>query len=99
MATVRHAGHKLISLNGFGESVYKLSDGMIDEGTNLAANTAPTPLQDSLRMALQSWESELMDPIWEEPKNWNKVTRHIYERLLRNEPVLYKSPGQMKSRQ
>ncbi|MFK8164680.1 MAG: sulfatase-like hydrolase/transferase [Lewinella sp.] len=95
MATVRHGNHKLIYLEEFGSSVYGRSeDGMLDEENNLLT-AGIDQLHDSLRLALDNWEAELVKPIWIEPKPWNEVTGHIYKRLLRNEPVLYKSPGQV----
>jgi arylsulfatase A-like enzyme len=94
MATVRHGSHKLINLDGFGAAVYEVSEaGMLDENNDLST-AGNDQLRDSLQLALENWESELIEPIWIEGGNWNEVTRHIYQRLLRNEPVLYKSPGQ-----
>ncbi|WP_020570815.1 sulfatase-like hydrolase/transferase [Neolewinella persica] len=94
MATVRHGTHKLIHLDDFGEVVYGTSSGMMEEDRDLFA-AGDGPLHDSLQRMLRNWEADLKEPIWTEGERWNEVTRHIYERLMTNEPVLAKNPGQL----
>ncbi|OAV45906.1 hypothetical protein A3850_012625 [Lewinella sp. 4G2] len=95
MSTIRYGDHKLIHLDEFGDVVYASRNNIIDEDTNLA--TSDKDLHDSLSLALQAWENTLKDPIWVEGERWNEVTRHIYERLMQNDTVLYKDPAQMRN--
>ena len=49
-----------------------------------------------LEEALKKWESEMIEPLWGEPRNWMDVTYHIHKRLMQNKEVLYSNPAKMK---
>ncbi len=49
-------------------------------------------VHDSLFGLLSKWENTLIDPNWNENKNWNIVTEMIYEDLMANENIRAVSP-------
>ncbi|WP_179020657.1 sulfatase-like hydrolase/transferase [Winogradskyella forsetii] len=88
-AGARIGDHKLIRLKNYGSVLYDLSNDL-SETTNLAIKDTVTFNQ--LLNGLEQWETKMIDPLWQEGKSWEDVTYHIHERLMQNEPVLYKAP-------
>ena len=60
---------------------------------DLTAKNKATSIE--LNKALSTWEQEMVDPLWDEGE-WMEVTYHIQQRLMENNPILYKSPGARK---
>ncbi|MFH4969444.1 sulfatase-like hydrolase/transferase [Gaetbulibacter sp. M240] len=80
---------KLIRLDNYGAVMYNLSDDI--------GETHDLSYQDSvsfnlLKNNLQTWESQMEAPKWDEGKAWMDVTYHIHKQLMQNKKVKYKSP-------
>lgn len=85
---------KWIDLEDYGSVLYDLNQDLGEQ-----YDLSKTDEENNLRIieAFQNWESEMMQPLWGEPKDWMEVTYHIHQQLMKNEPVYYKSPPEMKS--
>jgi arylsulfatase A-like enzyme len=88
----RHNNFKLIKLKNFGHVLYDLSKDIGE--TNDLSKTEPETLK-LLEANLTNWETKMMNPLWQEEKEWMDVTYHIHQRLMKNEKVLYTTPAQM----
>ncbi|MEI6865987.1 sulfatase [Flavicella sp.] len=89
----RVGDYKLIRLQDYGYSLYNLRDDL-GETKNLVKINSPK--FDEILIELESWEKEIIKPLWVEDRNWMDVTYHIHERLMENKKVLYKNPSEMK---
>ena len=89
----RHNNFKLIKLKNFGHVLYDLSTD-IGETTDLS-NTEPEALK-LLEENLSNWETKVMQPLWQEEKEWMDVTYHIHQRLMKNKKAQYTTPSQQK---
>lgn len=85
---------KLVKLNGFGSTMYNLSE---DLGETKDLSNTDSIKFNQLLNGYSKWESQLMDPLWFEGDAWEDVTRHIHERLMKNQEVLYQSPYEKRS--
>ncbi len=88
-AAVRMGDWKLIRVEGVGYAMYDLSSDP-GEMTNLV--DADSARFQTLKAALEQWETRLIEPWWEESRQWQDVTREIHESLMKNEPVKRVSP-------
>ena len=93
MAAVREGKYKLIRLDGYGFRLYNLEE---DLGENKdISQTRPELLADILT-SLESWERELLVPLWHESDPWQEVTFEIHKALMENREVTIKSPADLK---
>lgn len=89
----RHNNFKLIKLKNFGHVLYDLSTD-IGETKDLST-TEPETLK-LLEANLSNWETKMMQPLWQEEKEWMDVTYHIHQRLMKNKKAQYTTPSQQK---
>ena len=91
-AGVRLGNKKLVRLKGYGSTYYNLDTdlGEMNDLTNSDQLTS-----DLLHKELEDWETELMEPLWNEGA-WMPVTFHIQQRLMQNKSILYTNPGARK---
>jgi arylsulfatase A-like enzyme len=89
----RYNNFKLIKLKNSGSVLYDLSND-IGETTDLS-NRQPKTLK-LLDDKLSIWEHKMMNPLWQEEKEWMDVTYHIHERLMKNKEAQYTTPSQHK---
>ena len=93
MAAVREGKYKLIRLEDYGYRLYNLEE---DLGENKdISQTRPELLADILT-SLESWERELLVPLWHESDPWQEVTFEIHKALMENREVTIKSPADLK---
>lgn len=92
-SAVRMGNYKIISLDGFGSTMYDLANDL-GETTDLSKKEPETFRQ--LMSEFRNWEETIMDPLWDEPENWKEVTYHIHEQLMKNEEVKYQTPKEKK---
>ncbi|MEO9571563.1 MAG: sulfatase-like hydrolase/transferase [Polaribacter sp.] len=90
-SATRHQNFKLIKLKNFGHVLYDLSTD-IGETKDLS-NTEPETLK-LLEENLSNWETKIMEPLWQEEKEWMDVTYHIHQRLMKNKKAQYTTPSQ-----
>ncbi|QTD39097.1 sulfatase-like hydrolase/transferase [Polaribacter batillariae] len=88
-SAMRYNDFKLIKLKGYGEVLYNLSND-ISEKTDLSKTDLET--LNLLNGKLSVWQSQMINPLWTEEKNWMDVTYHIHKRLMQNKEVLYTKP-------
>ena len=93
MAAVRIGDYKLIRVNGIGERMYDLSQDK-QEMTDLCKQNKEQ--QEHLRKELEQWEEGLMQPLWTEGTEWDKVTLEVHRDLMNNRPIRFKNPWDMK---
>ena len=92
MAAVRDGNLKLIRLDDYGYRLYNLED---DQGeVNDLAQSEPELLK-KLIFTLESWETELVSPLWAESDPWQLVTFEIHKALMENREVSIKSPADL----
>lgn len=89
-SAVRVGNYKLIHLEGYGSTMYNLSND-IGEMSNISSKD--TILFNSLSSSLSQWSSNMAKPLWREGKAWESVTYYIHHQLMENKPVLYKEPN------
>lgn len=92
-SAARIGDYKLIKLADYGSVMYDLSD---DIGEMNDLSSKDSAIFNHLTKNLATWESEMMTPLWGEPKPWMDVTYHIHQRLMENKQVLYKEPADKK---
>ena len=91
-AGARIGNQKLVRLKGYGSTFYNLKNDL-GEMNDLTHSDKTT--SDLLHKELESWESTLMEPLWDEG-GWMPVTFHIQQRLMQNKPLLYNTPRSRK---
>ncbi len=92
MAAVRVGDNKLIRVEKLGQRVYNLKDDL--QETNDLTETKPE-LSTELNSTLETWESELIRPLWTEGKKWDMVTWMIHEDYFNNMEPKVKNPDQL----
>ncbi|MBP8793272.1 MAG: sulfatase-like hydrolase/transferase [Lutibacter sp.] len=92
-AGARIGDYKMVRLKDFGATLYNL-DADLGEMNDLQ-NTNKIEFQ-KLDDALKNWESQMIEPLWGEPRDWMDVTYHIHKKLMENKEILYSNPVQMK---
>ena len=92
-SAVRMGNYKLIALKNFDYALYNLNNDL-SEATDVSRVEAAKSQE--LLQKLTQWESEIATPLWREGSEWEDVTYHIHEQLMRNKPALYKAPNEKK---
>lgn len=92
-AAARIGDYKMIRLKDYGATLYNLK---LDLGETTNVIHSQQNEFNSLNEALETWESQMMKPLWVEDRDWMDVTHHIHKQLMRNETVLYSNPHEMK---
>lgn len=92
-AAARLGDMKLLRIRDYGSAMYRVSED-IGETENLFDTLNQEG--DMMTEALKTWESDMKDPLWIEPEDWNKVTMEIHSALIENREPHYKDPGAMK---
>ncbi|MEP5341618.1 MAG: sulfatase-like hydrolase/transferase [Algibacter sp.] len=92
-SAARIGQHKLIGLENFGYTFYNLENDL-GETTDLSRQEKSKFTNAVNEFKL--WETQLMNPLWGEEREWMDVTYHIHQRLMKNEEVLYDNPRAMK---
>lgn len=93
MAAAREGNYKLIRLDGYGSRMYNLEN---DLGETIDLHENQSEKFNELKNGLSSWESGLIEPLWLEGEDWNKVNYEIHQALIENREPNYKSPSDMK---
>lgn len=93
-SAARVGDFKLISLEGYGSTLYNLEH---DPGESNDLSSQDSVTFSRLNQAYESWESEMIEPLWDEGQPWMDVTYHIHQRLMENKEALYKSPTEKKA--
>ena len=84
---------KLIRLQDYGYTMYNLEN---DLGETIDLSKIDSTEFNMIVSELETWELNMMDPIWGEDRPWMDVTYHIHQRLMENKEVLYMDPKKMK---
>ena len=92
-AGARIGDYKMVRLQDYGASLYNVENDL-GEMNDLQNSNKEEFYQ--LDTALKNWESQMMEPLWGEPRDWMDVTHHIHQRLMENKEVLYSDPAKMK---
>ncbi|BAX78810.1 sulfatase-like hydrolase/transferase [Labilibaculum antarcticum] len=92
-AGARVGDYKMIRLKDYGSTLYNLETdlGEMDDLKDSNKNEF-----NKVEEALKTWESEMITPLWIEPRDWMDVTYHIHKRLMQNKKVLYSNPYKMR---
>ena len=92
MAAVRDGNYKLVRLDDYGFRLYDLNNDL-EEMVDLSESKAEKLSE--LKISLDSWETELMDPLWADSDPWQRVTFEIHKALMENREVTIKSPANL----
>ncbi|MCG1035778.1 sulfatase-like hydrolase/transferase [Polaribacter sargassicola] len=92
-AAARVGDYKLIRLKNYGSVLYNLKEDL-GETTNLKEKNIDE--YQLLQNELKSWETKMIEPLWQEEEDWMQVTHHIHKRLMENKEILYSNPNKMK---
>lgn len=93
MAAARIGSHKLIRVDSLGSRLYDLTNDL-DEDEDLSVTYLDK--LDAMTDSLETWENELMNPLWYESEDWNQVTWLIHQDLFANEEIRVKNPRQLR---
>lgn len=88
-AAVRDGKWKLIRLDDYGYVLYDLATDPYE--TKDLKNQEPERFE-TMKAALDEWESKTIAPLWNENPNWQEVTSDIHEDLMNNRPIRRISP-------
>jgi arylsulfatase A-like enzyme len=92
MAAVREGDFKLIRLDNYGYRLYNLAG---DPGETRDLSEIEVQKLKKLINSLESWEQELISPLWAESEPWQRVTWEIHKALMENREVTIKSPADL----
>jgi len=88
-AAARIGTKKIIRVQDFGSRMYDLKD---DLGETKDISETDSINFNHINKALNNWESQLINPLWQEGKGWMDVNYHIHKKLMQNKTVKYKYP-------
>ncbi|QNM84307.1 sulfatase-like hydrolase/transferase [Polaribacter pectinis] len=89
-AGARIGDHKLIRLDNFGSALYNIEKDL-GETTNILETEIDT--YKTVLNELETWETELIKPLWLEEPEWMDVTYKIHKQLIQNIEVTQKAPN------
>ena len=92
MAAVREGNWKLIRVDDYGYRLYNLEK---DLGETEDLQETEKSQMNKMKLALEKWETELIEPWWTEDPNWNKVTYEIHKALMDNKEAKIQSPADL----
>jgi len=87
VSATRIGDYKLITLNNYGSVLYNLKDDLGE--TNNLFSTEPI-IEKNLQINYKNWEKTLMKPLWDEGKDWLKVSNHVHQSLMENKKPAFK---------
>lgn len=90
---VRFDNYKLVGLESYGTRLYDLN---ADLGETKNLSNSKVKISRKLSKAYKKWETTVMDPLWGEGDDWERVTFHIQKQLMDNAEVKYRHPSEMK---
>ncbi|MEL7121925.1 MAG: sulfatase-like hydrolase/transferase, partial [Bacteroidota bacterium] len=93
MAAARDGSSKIIRVDSLG---YRLYDLDTDLGESNDLSTIDSLKLKDMQNQLSQWEEGLIDPLWVESVQWNKVTWWIHHDLYHNQKVRVSNPSQLK---
>ena len=93
MAAVREGKYKLIRLEDYGYRLYDLGEDLGEQED--ISESHPDVLAEIIN-SLETWEKELMVPLWHESDPWQEVTFEIHKALMENREVTIKSPADLR---
>lgn len=88
-SAARIGDYKTITLDGYGSVMYNLNENL---GETDDLSQSETARFDSIMASYGAWESQLMQPLWDEGETWMGICSHIHKRLMQNREPDYKSP-------
>ncbi|WP_298553337.1 sulfatase-like hydrolase/transferase [uncultured Algibacter sp.] len=86
-SAARIGDYKIINLKYYGSVMYDLSDDL-DETIDISQTNSKQ--FDTIWSAYNTWQNQLIDPLWQEGKPWMDVTYHIHKQLMQNKEAEYK---------
>ena len=87
VSAARIGDYKMITLNNYGSVLYNLKDDLGE--TNNLFSIEPN-MVDTLQTNYKNWEKTLMNPLWDEGKDWLKVSNHVHQSLMENKEAAFK---------
>jgi arylsulfatase A-like enzyme len=93
MAALREGKYKLIRLDDYGYRLYNLEEDPVE---NRDISETQPELLENMITSLESWEKELMRPLWHESDPWQRVSFEIHRALMENREVRIKSPADLR---
>jgi arylsulfatase A-like enzyme len=93
-AAARIGDYKLIRLKDYGANLYNLN---LDLGEQNNLAKTDEKLFKELKLELETWEKEMMPPLWEESQEWQEVVYSTHMQLMQNKPQLYRNPKDLKA--
>jgi arylsulfatase A-like enzyme len=93
-AAARIGDYKLIRLKDYGANLYNLN---LDLGEqNNLAKTDEKRFKE-LKLELETWEKEMIPPLWKESQEWQEVVYSTHMQLMQNKPQLFRNPKDLKA--
>lgn len=94
-AAVRMGDYKYIRVNGVGERLYNLRDNL-QEDCDLCASEPK--IRARMSDSLDSWQSELVNPVLWDEGAWEAVNIDIHQNLMNNRPVDCYTPADFRAK-
>lgn len=95
-SAARIGDYKMINLEDYGLVMYNLNQ---DLGETLDISKSNPKQFDTIMSVYNTWQHQLINPLWLEEKAWMDVTHHIHKQLMENKEAEYKdiwSPAYLK---
>lgn len=86
-SAARIGDYKTITLENYGSVMYNLEENL-GETVDLSASEKYKMAE--IKRAYDIWQSDMIQPLWDEGYPWMSVGTHIHKRLMQNEEALYK---------
>ncbi|WP_445734421.1 sulfatase-like hydrolase/transferase [Mariniflexile sp.] len=86
-SAARIGDYKIVSLDNYGSVMYNLTS---DLGETKDLSKSDSKKFKEIMTNYDTWKSQLMDPLWDEGKDWMDVCSYIHRQLMQNKEVEYK---------
>ena len=93
-AAARIGDYKMVRLDGYGSVLYNLND---DLGEQNNLSVLEGEILEDLKIELETWEKDMIPPLWQESEEWQEVIFNIHKQLMENKPMLYRNPRELRA--
>ncbi|WP_373518780.1 sulfatase-like hydrolase/transferase [Pricia sp.] len=88
-SAARIGDYKTITLDGYGSVMYNLRTDLCEMDDLSKSDQGKF---DSISKVYNDWQSQIMQPLWDEGETWMDICAHIHRRLMQNKEPDYKDP-------
>lgn len=91
--SIRYKQYKLIHVKNLGDRLYNLEN---DPSETTDLKIAEPAIYAQMKIKLNDWQKDKIQPIWREGKVWDTITLMIHDDLYNNKKVRVRNPEELK---